>query len=143
MYLYRRSLSSGCTQTEGALSCQLDHVHERRTSRRPARSAFQRRLKFPDQRIARPAHVFKHLQPAIATIQALRDRCGWLRWPAVPFIRIDHASASARSAPRMACLARSRAPSARIFVPDIREPKRTSRDLVLMAVLQRNSVQCH
>jgi hypothetical protein len=40
-------------------------------------------------------------------------------------------------------LARSRAPSARIFVPDIREPKRTSRDLVLMAVLQRNSVQCH
>ena len=33
----------------------------------------------------------------------------------------------------MACLARSRAPSARIFVPDIREPKRTSRDLVLMA----------
>ena len=53
-----------------------------------ARSAFQRRLKFPDQRIAPPADVFKRnaglgfaatafdLQPAIA----LRDRWGWLRW---------------------------------------------------------------
>ncbi len=33
---------------------------------------------------------------------------------------------------RMACLARSRAPSARILAPQIRLPKRTSSDLVLM-----------
>ena len=36
---------------------------------------------------------------------------------------------------RMACLARSRAPSARILAPRIRLPKITSRDLVLMAAL--------
>jgi hypothetical protein len=36
------------------LAClgQLDHVHGRRVSRRSAGSAFQRRLKFPDRRIA-------------------------------------------------------------------------------------------
>src|SRR5258707_7909325 len=48
-------------------------------------------------------------------------------------MRIDQASASARSASRMACLARSRAPSAWILAPRIRLPKITSRDLVLMA----------
>src|SRR5947207_2811882 len=53
--------------------------------------------------------------------------------PPYPSIRIDHASASARSASRMACLARSRAPSARLLAPAIREPNRTLRDLVLMA----------
>ncbi len=48
-------------------------------------------------------------------------------------MRIDQASASARSASRTACLARSRARSARIFAPRIWLPKITSRDLVLMA----------
>src|SRR3982751_4138555 len=48
-------------------------------------------------------------------------------------MRIDHASASARSASRMASLARSRALSARILAPAIREPNMTCRDLVLMA----------
>ena len=73
-----------------------------------ARSAFQRRLKFPDQRIAPPADVFKRnaglgfaatafdLQPAIATIEALRDRGDACAGRPYPSIRIDHASASAR-----------------------------------------------
>jgi hypothetical protein len=39
-----------------ALRRQLDHVHPWRIARRPARPAFQRRLKFPDRRIARPAY---------------------------------------------------------------------------------------
>ena len=32
---------------------QLDHVHRRRVAAFPARSAFQRRLKFPDRRVTR------------------------------------------------------------------------------------------
>jgi hypothetical protein len=48
-------------------------------------------------------------------------------------MRIDHASASARSASRIAFLASSRAPSARILAPLSREPKMDCRDLVLMA----------
>jgi hypothetical protein len=53
--------------------------------------------------------------------------------PTYPSIRIDQASASARSASRTASLARSRALSAWILAPRIRLPKMTSRDLVLMA----------
>ncbi len=53
--------------------------------------------------------------------------------PPYPSIRIDQASA--RSASRLACLARSRAPWARILAPAIREPKRTSRDLVLIGAI--------
>jgi hypothetical protein len=41
-----------------ALLRQLDHVNRRRMSRRPARPAFQRRLKFPDRCIARTADMF-------------------------------------------------------------------------------------
>jgi hypothetical protein len=42
-----------------ALLRELDHVDARRIARRPARPAFQRRLKFPDRRIAWPADVLK------------------------------------------------------------------------------------
>jgi len=41
------------------LGREPDHVHRRGVSRRPARSAFQRGLKFPDRRVARPADVLK------------------------------------------------------------------------------------
>jgi hypothetical protein len=36
-----------------ALLCELDHANRGRVVRRPVRPAFQRRLKFPDRRIAR------------------------------------------------------------------------------------------
>ena len=42
-----------------ALHGELDHMHAWRITRRPARAAFQRRLNFPDRRIARPADVFE------------------------------------------------------------------------------------
>jgi hypothetical protein len=65
-----------------ALHRQLDHVNRRRMSKRTARPAFQRRLKFPDRRIARTADMFKrnagacfaavafHLQPAVCVLEA-------------------------------------------------------------------------
>ena len=53
--------------------------------------------------------------------------------PPYPSMRIDHASASARSAARIACRAACRAPSARMVAPISREPKMDCRDLVLMA----------
>src|SRR3977135_3585563 len=53
--------------------------------------------------------------------------------PPYPSMRIDHASASARSALRIACAASSRAPSARIFAAPSRELNIDSSDLVLMA----------
>ena len=55
--------------------------------------------------------------------------------PPYPSIWIDHASASARSAARLAFVASSRAPSARIFAPLIREPNITCLDLVLIAAI--------
>jgi hypothetical protein len=67
---------------------ELDHVHRRRVSVRSARSAFQRRLQFPDRRILRPADsverkagarltAFAHdLEPAVAAVEALRDLGG-------------------------------------------------------------------
>ena len=42
-----------------ALFGELDHMHARRIARCPARPAFQRRLQFPDRRVARPADVFE------------------------------------------------------------------------------------
>jgi len=72
-----------------------DHVHRRRISRRPARSAFQRSLKLPDRRVPRPADVFEwnaglgvtpaafDLQPGQAAVQALADRRRRLRGAAV------------------------------------------------------------
>jgi hypothetical protein len=48
-------------------------------------------------------------------------------------MRIDHASASARSASRIALVAASLALSAWIFAPLIRLPKMVWRDFVLMA----------
>jgi hypothetical protein len=77
-----------------ALLRQLDHVHRRRVSPRPARSAFQRCLKFPDRRIARTpdrierqadaglAPLAHDLKPAVTAIEALRDRRRRLRWSA-------------------------------------------------------------
>src|ERR1700722_13607082 len=119
---------------------QLNHMHRRRIATLAARSAFQCRFKFPDWRIPRPADgierkarprltaIALHLEPAESAIETLRDRRRRLRRPAVPSIRIDQASASARSASRIAFLAASRAPSARIFASRILLPKMTSRD---------------
>jgi hypothetical protein len=68
-----------------ALFREPDHVHRWRVSRCSARSAFQRGLKFPDRRIARPADVFERnagfgfaatafqLQPAVAAIGIARS----------------------------------------------------------------------
>jgi hypothetical protein len=65
---------------------QLDHVHRRRVAAFLARPAFQRRLKFPDWRIPRPADVGERqagarltalaldLEPAQPAVEALRDR---------------------------------------------------------------------
>ena len=53
--------------------------------------------------------------------------------PPKPSMRIDHATASARSASRIAHVAASRALSAWIFAPLIRLPKMVWRDFVLMA----------
>ena len=78
------------------LGREPDHVHRRAVSRRPARSAFQRGLKFPHRRVVLPADVFKRnarlgfaatafdLQPAAAAIEALRDRRRRLRGAAIP-----------------------------------------------------------
>ena len=133
---------------------QLDHVHRRRIAAPPARPALQRGLELPERRVARPADrverqacaglaaVAFHFEPAEPAMEALRDRRRRLRRS----IRIDQASASARSASRIACLARWRAPSARILAPAIRELKRTSRDLVLMIRHYsgpRATTQCH
>jgi hypothetical protein len=61
-------------------------------------------------------------------------------------MRIDHRSASARSAFRMASFASSRAPSARIWAPVNWPPKIVSRDLVLIAEHYSGACgyrQCH
>jgi hypothetical protein len=64
---------------------ELDHMHGRRMSGCPARPAFQRRLKFPDRRIARASDGIERqtgarlttlaldLKPAVAAVEALRD----------------------------------------------------------------------
>ena len=80
-----------------ALFGQPDHVHRRSVSRRSARSAFQRRLEFPNRSVARaPDRIqrqtgsrfaaFAHdLEPAIAAVEALRDGRRWLRRAAETF----------------------------------------------------------
>ena len=64
--------------------------------------------------VARPADLLKRnaglrlaafafdLEPAVAAIEALRDRGGWLGRSTVAFIRIDQASAAAAWASRTA-----------------------------------------
>jgi hypothetical protein len=78
-----------------ALLRQLDHMHRRRVSPLLARPAFQRRLKFPDRRIAgTPDRVERDagagltavafdLKPAISAVEALRDGRRGLRGPAI------------------------------------------------------------
>src|SRR5712675_2990031 len=73
---------------------QLDHVHRRLVAALAARAAFQRRLQFPDRRIARPADrverqaraglaaVAFDLEPAKPAIEALPDGRRRLRRPA-------------------------------------------------------------
>jgi hypothetical protein len=80
-----------------ALPREPDHVHRRRVSRRPARSAFQRRLQFPDRRIARTpdrierdarsglAAMAFNFKPAVSAIETLRDGRRRLGWPAKAF----------------------------------------------------------
>jgi hypothetical protein len=75
---------------------KLDHVYGRRLAAFLTRSAFQRRFKLPDRRIPRTAYGIERkagpgltaltldLEPAQPTIEALRDRWGWLHRPAVP-----------------------------------------------------------
>jgi hypothetical protein len=59
---YRRSSSSGVhpsIRRDLALLRQLDHVNTWRIARRPARPAFQRRLKFPDRWFHYAAQCFR------------------------------------------------------------------------------------
>ena len=123
---------------------QLDHVNWRRVSAFLARPAFQRRLQFPDRRIARTpdrierqaragiAAVAFDFEPAVSAIETLPDGRRRLRWPAIAF-HLDRPRfrGAVRSADGFRGL--SPAPSARIFAPLIREPNITCRDLVLMA----------
>jgi hypothetical protein len=83
---------------------ELDHVHRRRVSPSLARSAFQRRLKFPDRRIARtPDRIERDagfgfaagafdLQPAISSV----EHCAGDGWagPPKPSICSDQSSHS-------------------------------------------------
>jgi hypothetical protein len=76
---------------------QPDHMHRRRVAGRLAGPAFERRFQLPDRRIARPADRIERkagagfaamthdLEPAIAAIEALRDRGRWLRGAAETF----------------------------------------------------------
>jgi hypothetical protein len=76
---------------------QLDHVHRRLVSTRSAGTASERTFKFPDRRITRAANGIKRnagagftamafdFHPAVAAVEALRDRRGRLRRPAEAF----------------------------------------------------------
>jgi hypothetical protein len=76
---------------------QLDHVNWRRVPPLLARPAFQRRLQFPDRRIAqtpdrierqaraRLAAMAFNFEPAVSAIETLRDGRRRLRRPAITF----------------------------------------------------------
>jgi hypothetical protein len=83
----------------------------------------------PQDRLDRSVSTSSQPRPPLIHWPVVGEGCAG---PPNPSIRSDQASASARSASRMAFLASSRAPSALIFAPMMRPPQMTSRDLLLM-----------
>jgi hypothetical protein len=100
---------------------QLDHVNRRRVSPLLARPAFQRRLQFPDRRIAQtPDRILQrrlNFKPAVFAIETLPDGRRRLRWPAIAF-HLDRPCFrfGAVGSPVGFC-GLFPAPSARIFAP--------------------------
>ena len=94
----------------------------------PARTARAGQWSEPAARCHLPAARYADLETGSGAI--VGDGCAG---PPKPSMRIDHASASARSASRIALVAASLALSAWIFAPLIRLPKMVWRDFVLMA----------
>jgi len=76
---------------------QLDHADRRCIATLPAGPAFQRRLELPDRRVSRSADgaerqarpglaaIALDLEPAQPAVEALGDRWGRLRGPAIAF----------------------------------------------------------
>jgi hypothetical protein len=89
---------SRCTQKirrDLARLCRLDHVHRRRVAAFPARSAFQRRLKFPDRRIARSADGIEGQAGPRLAAMAFE--------PAVSANGVEHCLGSVASTIRLCC----------------------------------------